>query len=124
MENTESALALAFILLKRMLKKLMQPIEPKSIPKIRKVNQVAREMPNGTLVYPMRGEQIVCPAGYELVPGETHQCWPILIDCEHREIREHIQPCGRKINILYCKKNLLTINRGICKLCKEKGNDV
>lgn len=85
---------------------------------------MARELPSGILIYPKRGKQIVCPEGYELVSGETHQCRPILIDCEHRDVRDHKQPCGRVIHILYCKKELMVVNRGICKYCRERSTNV
>ena len=78
-----------------------------------------RKLPDGTIIYPMRGKHPACPSGYEQLPGEPYMFQPILYECEYREDREKIQPCGKKYAAKYCTKNQIYVNRGNCQVCRQ-----
>lgn len=78
---------------------------------------IFRELPNGYLVAPHRGDSPKPPEGYELAYGEQYVFAPILLDCEYRQVRTVTHGCCGKKQKIYCNDKKTYIGRKRCSEC-------
>ena len=78
-----------------------------------------RTLPDGTIWFPVKGKPPACPTGY-IRTSDPFIFEPALNDCEHRIEKDFKQPCGNCVPKLYCMREDLYVNKGICKNCQEK----
>lgn len=77
-----------------------------------------RELANGYLVAPQRGNPPTAPEGYEPLAGERYVFVPIMADCEYREMRKIKMGCCDTAPKIYCNKTNNYIKRNQCKECE------
>ena len=79
-----------------------------------------RELSNGFLVAPQRGDPPEPPEGYERLTGEQYVFAPILPSCEYREKRLIRRGCcGGTSERFYCHKTNTFVSRYFCVGCME-----
>ena len=76
-----------------------------------------RQLPNGDLYQPHRGEPQTCPDGYIRDTGDPYLYHPTLADCDKREERMNKGCCGKMTKKLFCT-DLGFIVPGTCKQCQ------
>lgn len=76
-----------------------------------------KKLPNGDIVYPTRGEAPVCPDGYCRDKGNPFLFHLDLVDCQHREVRPYVKPCGKIGISLWCKHFCKEVNSLVCNDC-------
>ena len=80
-----------------------------------------RELPNGYLAAPQRGEPPEPPKGYERLYGERFVFAPILTNCEYRErkIVKRGGCCGGTLEKFFCALKSTFVSRYFCMECKD-----
>ena len=80
-----------------------------------------RELINGDLIYPNKGNPPICPPDYERDHGDPFILHKIYPPCDYREVKGYYRPCcGSRFEHHFCKKqDGLLVNFAICEVCHE-----
>jgi len=104
-----------------------QPTRPPFIPKEATIIKLDsggesmdfRELPNGILAAPRRGNPPEPPEGYQRKEGDDYLFEIIIDDCEHREEKTVKSGCCGSSLKIYCNRDDLYVKRLICKECEN-----
>lgn len=84
-----------------------------------------RQLINGDLIYPHRGNPPAPEKGFEADPKDLFVHHKIYPPCSSRKLETRQGPCGVKKYFYFCEKMELPnmVNANICEACNERENN-